>query len=190
MGSQKNFEVLTHIRKFFPDRDVEFFSWDAGPLSAVAPNFCVVRLAPSKESDAWIYLTCGVSSLGQNERELCEFFILSPTETPIHVESLAMLSYLAIDNSEKLQIGKSVAIGRPWIENSSLDHFLISLPYPFGPDLEWCELSNSQSVRFLWLLPIWSKESAFLYDHGVEALEGKLDKEGIDFLDVTRKSVV
>ena len=31
---------------------------------------------------------------------------------------------------------------------------LLSLPYPFGPKLEWCGNAPEKRIRFLWLLPI------------------------------------
>lgn len=41
---------------------------------------------------------------------------------------------------------------------ASADHLMVSLPYPYGPDLEWCE-TPSGKVQVLWLVPITGAEA-------------------------------
>ncbi len=66
---------------------------------------------------------------------------------------------------------------------------MVSLPYPFGPKLEWLE-SGEVRTRVLWLLPITSAERAFLTSDGVNALEQKFDDAAIEYWDIDRPSVV
>ncbi|MFI7602077.1 hypothetical protein [Actinoplanes sp. NPDC049681] len=40
---------------------------------------------------------------------------------------------------QRLDGGPTVPIGRPWLDGSHCDHYLVSLPYPIGPDFETCE---------------------------------------------------
>ena len=66
---------------------------------------------------------------------------------------------------------------------------LVSLPYPFGQQLE--DISTSLgATRALWLLPITAAERAFARSHGVEALEHLFDEHAINPLAVQRGSVV
>lgn len=53
----------------------------------------------------------------------------------------------------RLGLGRTVPIGEPWLPGSRCDHYLVSLPYPFGPDLQVCHIGDLH-VDFLWLLPI------------------------------------
>jgi hypothetical protein len=46
--------------------------------------------------------------------------------------------YHATSGDYRLDHGHTVPIGRPWIRGSSCDHLLLSLPYPWGPELETC----------------------------------------------------
>lgn len=85
-----------------------------------------------------------------------EFFLLSPTEFALHVELLAMVTNFHADAPYRLSVGRTMNIGRPWIEGLSADHLLVSLPYPYDPSFECCDLDGRQ-VRFLWLVPGWSR---------------------------------
>jgi hypothetical protein len=80
-------------------------------------------------------------------------------------------------------------IGEPWVNGSSCDHFLISLPYPYGPDLEIVPLGNAQA-RLLWMLPITKAELDYKMTHGLEALERLFDSSSIEYWAADRKSVV
>ena len=133
-----------------------------------------------KGLEPWVYVSSGIGPfLGQ------EFFIVSPFETPEHIETLAMLASASMHYPDQFQLGKTVNIGRPWVEQSSFQHFLISLPYPYGQELEYMD-----NVRFFWLLPITHQERLFLDTHSVEDLETRFDEVGIDYLDINRASTI
>jgi hypothetical protein len=80
-------------------------------------------------------------------------------------------------------------IGRPWAPNATCDHLLVSLPFPYGPALENCQIGD-HTVRLRWLLPITQSEAAFANAHGYEALEERLEAAAIIPVDIRRKSVV
>jgi hypothetical protein len=89
---------------------------------------------------------------------------------------------------QRLDHGHTVPIGEPWVEGSACDHFLVSLPYPFGPDLERCKW-DSGHARLLWLLPITTTERDFKAEHGLEALEQRLEKAAIHYWEPDRPAV-
>jgi hypothetical protein len=85
-------------------------------------------------------------------------------------------------------IGHTVPIGEPWVPRSTCDHLLVSLPYPFGPDLELCDWDGDHA-RLLWLLPITEAERDIKAEHGLEALEQRFDDAAIKYWDPARSSV-
>jgi hypothetical protein len=65
----------------------------------------------------------------------------------------------------------------------------VSLPYPFGPDLQLCHVGD-RHVDFLWLLPITEQERAFKVAHGQEALEARFDEIGLRYWEIHRDSAI
>ncbi|ARB05333.1 suppressor of fused domain protein [Neisseria lactamica] len=175
-----NQTVLSHLQNFWKHHEIKGFTWALGRIVEELPDFQVFQVIPNHEDEPWVYVSSGIGSfLGQ------EFFIVSPFETPEHIETLAMLASASMHYPDRFQLGKIVNIGRPWVGQSSFWHFLISLPYPYGQELEYMD-----NVRFFWLLPITRQERLFLDTHSVEELETKFDKAGIDYLDINRASTV
>lgn len=43
-----------------------------------------------------------------------------------------------------LGLGHTVNFGRPWLPGSSCTHGLVSLPYLFGPELEWLQQPSTR----------------------------------------------
>ena len=79
--------------------------------------------------------------------------------------------------------------GEPWVPGSTLDHMLVSLPYPYGPDLERLAL-DGREVQLLWLLPITRSECDHKRTHGLEALEALFDDAPLEYWDARRRPVV
>ena len=186
------YEIHNHIDSFWPENLKTAFTWNLGKVSElkeVLPYFQVIRIDPIDENQTWIYVTSGAWEVETGEKYRSEFFIISPLEDSIHVETLTMLVYFHA-TSRRLKIGDSVDIGRSWFKNSELRNLLVSLPYPYGPSLENCNVNNGMLIKFLWLLPITDKEHCFLSHEGLEALEQKFDEANIDFLNPDRDSVI
>ncbi|PKQ25461.1 MAG: hypothetical protein CVT64_09650 [Actinobacteria bacterium HGW-Actinobacteria-4] len=179
--------VRQHLRAFWPDRTHEEFSWPIGPIQENLPGFGVRRIAPSTAADPWVYVTIGAS--GASTGDGLEFFLLSPTESASHVETLAMVANFHADSDYRVSLGSSMEIGRPWIEGANADHLLVSLPYPFGPTLEHCE-AHGRHIQVLWLVPITAAESRYASERGLEALEQLLEQSGVDVISPNRSSVV
>lgn len=179
----------THLNRFWPDRPHEEFEWTLGPIRETLPSFRVDRVSPTTTSDPWIYITVGAWEATPSELHGTEFLLLSPTENALHVELLAMVANLHADPRYRLKVGSTINIGRPWLEDSPSDHLLVSLPYPFGPALEICELEE-RHLRVLWLVPITAAEANLVHTDGLEALELLLEQPGVDVLAASRRSVV
>jgi hypothetical protein len=66
---------------------------------------------------------------------------------------------------------------------------LVALPYPWGPELERCELPGGHA-RILWLLPITRAEKTYRHTHDLEALEQRVEEAEIIPTDPYRASVI
>lgn len=104
---------------------------------------------------------------------------------------IALMAMIASYYCEGHQLGleHSMAIGEPWVPGSACDHFLISLPYLHGPDLEHCPLPGGHA-RILLALPVTAAEIEFRRREGHEALEQLFDEAEIIPTDPFRVSVV
>lgn len=179
--------VRRHLDGFWPEHPQEEFAWTIGPVEERLPGFRVRRIAPVKSTDPWVYVTVGAS--GATDGDGMEFFILSPSQSPRHIETLAMVANFHADARYRLSIGRTVRIGRPWIEGAIADHLLVSLPYPYGPALEHCEVAD-RHVQVLWLVPITEAEARYAGGRGLEALEQLIERSDVDVISPARRSLV
>jgi hypothetical protein len=181
--------ILEHVQDFWPNSSVIEEQWKKGPIQENVPNFRVLKVKPELSNLPVIYLTNGCFSTESTEHIRHEFFLISPREASQHVETLTMLANFHADERYRLDVGSVVNIGSPWIPGSKCDHLLISIPYPYGPTLEWLKLPDI-CVRFLWTLPITQREAAFVELNGWDALEQKFDAAKVDYINPTRSSIV
>jgi hypothetical protein len=175
------------VAAFFSGHEIDEFTPRAGPVMQSLPDFRVGRVKPRKRSERWVYVSIGASDAMAGEHIRLEFLLLSKKETPLHFHTLAAIAYY--QQTYRKGLGDVLVLGRPWLEGSRCDRFLITLPYPFGPKLEWCDVGEDH-VRFLWLVPITASEHQFIQEHDVEAFEDKLEKSFVDPIDVKRRSIV
>ncbi|SRR6266481_2139512 len=183
------FKIKEHISLFWSQGTITNVIVPDGPIHEVLPDFEIIQFAPNSKKEPVIYCTVGASLAEEKQHIKHEFFITAPQLSDVHVATLSMLAYFHADERYRLDIGKVVSIGDPWLPGSSCNYLLISIPYPFGPRLEWLETAYG-CVRFLWALPITEGEANFAKVSGVEALEQKFDQGKIDYLDSRRVSVV
>jgi hypothetical protein len=116
-----------------------------------------------------------------------EFVLITPFEADRATELLAMNVHY--HRGGRLGLGHTVPIGEPWLPESLCDHWLISLPYPYGPELQKCHVGD-RHVDFVWLLPITESERDFKAIQGVDALEERFEAADLHYWDANRDSIV
>jgi hypothetical protein len=181
--------IVRHLRERFPDRDVEAVRVDEGPVEERVPGFSVVRVAPG-DNGLWLYVSSGAWDAVHTEEHGLEFCLLAADADDHHPLLLAMAAYYHANDDESFRLdhGHTVPLGGPWLPGSSLDHLLVSLPYPLGPDFEMCHWDGGHA-RILWLLPITQGERDFRAREGLEALEQRFESGGIRYWDPGRAPV-
>ena len=150
------------------------------------PSFNVLKYRPDKNRNSWIYATCGMSE--NDEENGLELFILAPTENDFMIKLLSAIAYYHASGN-KLDLGHTVNFGMGWYKDSECDHGLISLPYLYGPDLEWLK-EEKMNIRFLWLVPITADELDYKKANGVDALEDLFEEKEFNYIDPFRDSVI
>ena len=150
----------------------------------------VHEFEPGPRSAAWTYASVGLWSATHTEDgHGLEFFMLAPGQDNRLVELLTLAAFFhAGPESQRLDVGHTVPIGEPWLRGSLCNHLLVSLPYTFGPELEWAEWEGGHA-RHLWLLPITEAEREFKVEFGREALEQRLEDAAVVPTDPQRRSV-
>ena len=182
-----NEEIIKHYKEFFEGHESELMSWELGPIKDAVPNFQVIRFSPGPKINLWVYCSVGASGISHDDSGLHEFVVVSPIESDRMVEMLAMITYY--HSNHNLGFGHTLPIGEPWIEKSKCTNWLISLPYPFGEELEIMPLNNTHA-HVAWLLPITDAERDYKTKNDLEALEQMFDDSELEYWDINRKSVV
>jgi Suppressor of fused protein (SUFU) len=150
-----------------------------------------VRVGRGRASpgSSWCYVTLGAWQATRDDHHALEYFILSPCPTAYHIETLAELTLQWADADPKPSLGSIIDTGRPWIDGAVADHFLLTLPYPFGPEFENV-LHNDLHIQIMWLLPITNAEAAFIQRRGIDQFEQLAESSGVQFADPRRPSLV
>ena len=174
--------IVDHVDGFFTRHRKELLKL------ATPPEGRVIRLhLPDNPIEPWSHLTLGAWEATSASGSGVEFLLLAAWPSDEHVETLAAVWK---QHAEKaLGYGDVIALGRGWIQGSPCDHLLLTLPYPYGANLEHVA-SPGFPVRILWLVPITAAEAAFAREKGREALEQRLQAGAVDFLAEQRASVV
>lgn len=183
--------VERHVRAFFDGHRVEERRWELGPIRERVPSFGVLAAAPGPRIRAWTFVSIGCWAAVHNGGGHGLEFVLSARDSgDRHVELLAMTAYYhAGPPGQRLDIGHTVPIGQGWVDGSTCDHLLVTLPYAYGPDLERCAWAGGHA-RLLALIPITDAERRLKAAEGLEALESRLDDAAADFTNPFRPSVV
>ena len=177
--------VRRHLRQFFAGHACEEHHWTLGPAVVELPRLRVAEFAPGPKIGLWVYATVGAWEARDDPR--LEFVIAAPERDERHVELLTMAAWY--HGRRGLGTGHTVPLGEPWLPGSSCEFFLVSLPYPFGPALEVCDVADLH-VHVLWLLPITAAEREFKMREGVEALEQRFDACKLEYWTPNRASAV
>lgn len=177
--------VRRHLRRFFAGHAYRARQWTLGPAAEELPGLRVAEFAPGPRTGLWVYATVGGWEARDDPR--LELLIAAPERDERHVELVTMAAWY--HGRRGLGAGHTLPIGEPWLPGSACDCFLVSLPYPFGPELEVCNLRDGH-LHVLWLLPITAAEREFKVREGVEALEQRFDASALEYWVPGRASVV
>lgn len=178
--------VVNHIRAFFAGHVITEDRFNAGPMPSAYPEFRVLTIAPGPRIPLWTYVSAGTCQIGNDDAEKTEFSICAPSKDDRLLEIVTMTGWY--HHSMKVGRGHIIPIGEPWLPGSSCDNLLVSLPYPFGPDLEICNYER-QHLHILWLVPITTQECLFAKEHGAETLEERFDAAQLESWSPRRASV-
>jgi len=178
--------LRTHIRRFFKGHRRQEYTYTCGPADRIPTDFRVVRVAPGPRTELTTYFSVGAWEAVAEGDCATEFLVLTQMPEMKCIELLAMVAYY--HRTEGLDVGHTFPLGHGWL-SGKCDHFLVCLPYPFGPELELCDMGADGHVRFLWLLPITAEEKRFRHEHGLEALEQRFDEAKLNHSFPWRESV-
>jgi len=154
------------------------------------PGLEVIEIGSGPVLDLVTYVTLGCWDAVQAQGSGTEFVLTARTPDPVHVDSASIAAVAHCGTPEgRLDRGSVVPLGRGWLPGSVCDRLLVTLPYPYGPEFEFCRWRGG-TARLLWLLPISAAEGQFIAGEGVEAFEARLEKLGVSFADPVRPSVV
>jgi hypothetical protein len=177
--------VRQHLRRFFAGHSCEEHVWTLGPAQEELPRLQIAEFAPGPKTGLWVYATIGAWEARADPR--LEFVITASEQDQRHVELLTMAAWY--HGQRGLGVGHTFPIGEPWLPGSACEFFLVSLPYPFGPQLEVCNFPDWH-LHILWLLPITAAEREFKGREGLEALEQRFDACALEYWVPGRASAV
>jgi hypothetical protein len=177
--------VRRHLHEFFAGHRWEEHAWTLGPAIEELPRLRVVEFAPGPKTGLWVYSTVGAWEARDDPR--LEFLTAASGPNLRHVELVTMAAWY--HGRHGLGIGHTFPIGEPWLPGSTCEYFLVSQPYPFGPELEVCNFPSGH-VHVFWLLPITAAEREFKVREGLEALEQRFDECALEYWNSDRASVV
>ncbi|MEZ5986957.1 MAG: suppressor of fused domain protein [Hyphomonas sp.] len=177
-------EITDHYRKVW-GAEPETCQFSAGPVDELPEGFTVVRFPPHGDREMWTYATVGMSVI--SDECPMELHLFSPHASPGLVEILYAVAHYN-RNAHKLGLAHTVNFGQPWIDESSCQYGLVSLPYLDGPGLETAQIFGRE-VNFYWLIPIAKSEVDFKKACGIQALEDAFERAQFNYLDPHRQSV-
>jgi hypothetical protein len=180
-----NIIVREHLGRFFIGHACNEYAWTLGPACEELPRLRIAEFAPGPRSALWVYATIGAWEACEDPR--LKFVTVAPQQDQRHVELLTMSAWY--HGRYGLATGHTFPIGEPWLPGSICEFFLVSKPYPFGPQLEVCICPNLH-LHVLWLLPITGPEREYKAQRGLDAIEQQFDASGLEYWVPNRASIV
>lgn len=99
--------------------------WTGGRFAELPPGFSVLEFPPSAKRPFWTYASCGMSV--QADAPPLETFLLSERQDASIAELVTALAHYHVTGAY-LGLSHTVNFGRPWLDDSTCDHGLLSLP--------------------------------------------------------------
>ena len=184
--------MLAHLRGFFAGHRVDVREPPDDRVLERIPGFRIAAVRRGPVFGRRVYVSLGCRDAVRTEEHGLEFVLVAPDDSERHLLWLTMAAYYHANPDDlgfRLDLGHTVPIGEPWSPGSPCDHLLVSLPYPFGRELEACAWEGGHA-RLLWLLPITEAERDLATAEGLEALEQRFDDAALEYWDPGRASVV
>ncbi|MEM7341801.1 MAG: suppressor of fused domain protein [Actinomycetota bacterium] len=180
-------QLVRHIAGFFTGHEVEVQTFP-GVEPTEIPPIAVATVGPGPESDLWIYMSVGCTTVLHDAGHGNEFMIVSGEQDGRLAILLALASAYHCDpETERLEYGHTFSFGEPWLPDATCHQFLVTIPTIFERALFNYEWTDGYG-QFLWLLPITDSEARFLSEHGQEALEHRFEANDIPYWDPRRPS--
>jgi hypothetical protein len=177
-----------HIRRYFKGHRRYEYGCPDSATTELLPRFRVVRVAPGPKTQMTVYLSLGACEAPGGSQDGSEFLI---TTSQPEIDAVGILAVAARHHHARpIGLGDTLPLGGELLWAPAPVHLLVTLPYPFGPELEVCCLGDGGHVRFRWLLPITDAEKRYLDEYGLEALEQAFETAKLNFLSPVRTSVV
>src|SRR5262245_7606824 len=126
--------IREHVETFFAGHRVERREFKEGPIQHVAPGFHALAVSPGPKANLWAYISVGGTLVTKADRPPTEFLVLSEEDSSKYVERLAMTVHY--HHTQTLGLGDTYPLGETWMAGSTLDHAVVSRPYPYGPRFE------------------------------------------------------
>jgi hypothetical protein len=181
--------VGRHVTRYFRGHSVFVVDVPAAFRERV-PGLEILEVGAGHRTRLHTYVTLGCWEAVQSGGVGVEFLLSAREPDVAHAATLAEVAARHCGTPEqRLDRGSVVPLGRPWTPGSACDRLLVTLPYPYSPELEWCRWRRNVA-RLLWLMPITPVEAEYADAHGVEALERRFEETEVHFADPERPSVV
>jgi hypothetical protein len=183
-----------HYTDYFGRGHTVFEMDPPGEATDRVPGVRMLEVSAGKRVDVVSYLTLGCWEAVQSLGVGCEFVLAAREPNEIHLETLAAAAIAHCGHpDQRLDRGSVVQLAAPWLPGSECDRLLVTLPYPYGPEMEYCRWKfrgNNNTARVLWLMPITAGEAAMVALDGVDALEARFEEVGVNFADPARSSAI
>lgn len=177
--------IILHYTSVW-DGDCSELKLNEGAMFKEIPNFSILEFPPTHNRKHWIYATKGMSCF---RAEKIELHLFSKRQDVDLIKLLTVIAYYHYSSKDKIGLNHTVNFGQGWQLSSICTFGLISLPYPYGPDLENFEYCGV-IIKCYWLIPITLQERNFKIENGIDSLENMFEKSNVDLLDPFRKSIL
>lgn len=198
-------EIQTHIEEHIGEVGTVFHE-----IASDLIHLDVLFIPATAKRPYHVLVTSGVSDepmkvpQGMEEHNRVELVMALPKEWPLTQESfknenhywpvrwLKQIGRLPHEYNTWIGWGHTIPNGDPAepIANTRFTGVMLSPPYSLAPDFFQLKAKNGNTIRFYALIPLYQEEMDFKLKRGAEALEGKLEKQNVDFIVNTSRSNV
>ena len=154
----------------------------------------VVRFKDQPEPGVDTYATLGLSEYVlamQTGREVREELVLCATDRVCDKDVASILLWIAercVDSGDAILRGQIIDLGAALAEGGEITALYATNPSVFDDRLLAID-SEQPPLVFVWLIPVTTREAAFVRERGWRAFEAALEEEDPDIWNMERRSV-